>query len=178
MITIASVFFSICMAAFSLTLQLPIGTEWKTVAETYGKPVEDAPWGKGGRLYIFKQEDRELQVYLDRENKVEGVFTLYPDGIVLGKRPELLEQLTGGDGFFVKMVDEKDEKVIRFKGMAYIQTDKKANVSKFLLTAPKQGYQYLYLEASFRANNIRQFNRQIVEQARAKLRWNENQVRR
>lgn len=154
-----------------LRKQLFISAAWKEIQQKYNIPSEEVNWAENGRLLLFKEADSELQIYLDKNRKVEGFFTLYYDGVLLGERKDLLDKLAMTDGVFVKVVNEKDKKLIKFKGMAYINTDKKTGVTLFFLTGPKGGYQHLYVEATYRESDLRRFNRQIFEQIRKKVRW-------
>lgn len=154
-----------------LRSKLQLALVWGDLSSFYGSPAQEMKWGEKGRLLFFKREETELQIYLDEKGKVESFLTLYYDGVSLNKYKELLEKLAVTDGVFVKVVDEKDKKLIKFKGMAYINTDKKTGITLFFLTGPKGGYQHLYVEATYRESDLRRFNRQIFEQIRKKVRW-------
>lgn len=157
--------------------ELFIGAAWKDISHKYNVPQEEVKWGEDGRLLLFNDAGSELQLYLDKNSKVEGFFTLYYDGALMGERKELLDKLAVTDGVFVKVVDEKDKKSVKFQGMAYINTDKKTNITSFLLTGPKAGYQYLYVDATYRESDLKRFNRQIFEQIRKKVRWESDNMR-
>lgn len=154
-----------------LRSKLQLGLVWGNLSSFYGAPTQEMKWGEKGRLLFFNRNETELQVYLDENSKVESFILLYYDGMLLGERKDLLDKLAMTDGVFVKVVDEKDKKLIKFKGMAYINTDKKTSVTLFFLTGPKGGYQHLYVEATYRESDLRRFNRQIFEQIRKKVRW-------
>ena len=151
--------------------KLQLGVVWKDMFGFYGSPAQEIQWGEKGRLLFFYRDGTELQVYLDEKGEVESFLTLYHDGVILSKDKALLKRLAATDGVFVKVVDEKNKKTVKFQGMAYISTDKVTKITSFLLTGPKHGYQHLYAEATYRESDLRRFNRQIFEQIRKKVHW-------
>lgn len=175
-----------------LTNSLTMGVSWEKVAKSFGTPTSESTWGRNGKLFIYKeaikaesndpqnyQNYKEFQVYIDASKKIEGFLTIYPHGIELAKMPDILNKLPSEKGAFVKLKDKDNSKVLKFQGMLYQGTDKDKNTTTYiLLTGPKYGYQYIYLEAAFSAQKSRQFYKQILEQVQKKIQWRSEEMKR